>query len=65
LVHDGPAAFKAAVIGWLVPRQASRRIIEAVAKCPGGQFTYGARLVLSAFGAGFTRGSFCFRWAIA
>jgi hypothetical protein len=65
LVHDGPAALKAAVISWLVPHQASRRSIEAVAKRPGGQFTHGDRLVLSAFGAGFTPGSFCFPWAIA
>jgi hypothetical protein len=30
-----------------------------------GQFTYGDRLVLSAFGAGFTSGSVYLRWAIA
>ena len=30
-----------------------------------GRFTYGDRLVLSAFGAGFTSGSVYLRWAIA
>jgi 3-oxoacyl-[acyl-carrier-protein] synthase-3 len=30
-----------------------------------GRFTYGDRLVLSAFGAGFTSGSVSLRWAIA
>ena len=60
-----PRGVQAALISWLVRHQASRRIIEAVAKRPGGQFTYGDRLVLSAFGAGFTPGSFCFPWAIA
>ncbi|PYN73680.1 MAG: 3-oxoacyl-ACP synthase [Candidatus Rokuibacteriota bacterium] len=116
IVQDGPAVFKAAVIGmaevteeilkrndvavadlaWLVPHQANRRIIEAVAKRLGlgldrviinldrygntvgatipialsewnerGRFTYGDRLALSAFGAGFTAGSIYLRWAIA
>jgi hypothetical protein len=45
--------------------EAGRRIIEAVAKRPGGQFAYGDRLVLSAFGGDFTAMSVCFRWAIA
>jgi 3-oxoacyl-[acyl-carrier-protein] synthase-3 len=83
-------------VAWLVPHQANRRIIEAVAKRLGlglerviinldrygntvgatipialsewnekGQFKYGDRLVLSAFGAGFTSGSVYLRWAIA
>jgi 3-oxoacyl-[acyl-carrier-protein] synthase-3 len=115
VVQDGPAVFKAAVVGmagtaevlkrnelaigdlaWLVPHQANGRIIEAVAKRLGlgldrviinldrygntvgatipialsewneqGQFTYGDRLVLSTFGAGFTSGSVYLRWAIA
>jgi 3-oxoacyl-[acyl-carrier-protein] synthase-3 len=30
-----------------------------------GRFTHGDRLVLSAFGAGFTAGSVYLRWAIA
>jgi 3-oxoacyl-[acyl-carrier-protein] synthase-3 len=115
VVQDGPAVFKAAVVGmadvtaevlkrnevavgdlaWLVPHQANRRIIEAVAKRLGlgldrviinldrygntvggtipialsewnehGRFTHGDRLVLSAFGAGFTAGSVYLRWAI-
>ena len=116
VVQDGPAVFKAAVVGmaevteeilkrndvavadlaWLVPHQANRRIIEAVARRLGlgvdrvvinldrygntvgatipialsewserGRFTHGDRLVLSAFGAGFTAGSVYLRWAIA
>jgi len=116
VVQDGPAVFKAAVVGmaevteeilkrndvsvadlaWLVPHQANRRIIEAVAKRLGlalgrviinldrygntvgatipialsewneqGRFTHGDRVVLSAFGAGFTAGSVYLRWAIA
>jgi 3-oxoacyl-[acyl-carrier-protein] synthase III len=116
VVQDGPAVFKAAVVGmaevtaevlkrnemttadvaWLVPHQANRRIIEAVAKRldmdldrviinldrhgntvgatipialsewnEKARFTYGDRLVLSAFGAGFTSGSVYLRWAIA
>jgi 3-oxoacyl-[acyl-carrier-protein] synthase-3 len=115
-VQDGPAVFKAAVVGmadvtaevlkrnevavgdlaWLVPHQANRRIIEAVAKRLGlgldrviinldrygntvggtipialsewnehGRFSPGDRLVLSAFGAGFTAGSVYLRWAVA
>jgi 3-oxoacyl-[acyl-carrier-protein] synthase-3 len=114
VVQDGPAVFKAAVIGmaevteeilkrndmtvadlaWLVPHQANRRIIEAVAKRLGlgldrviinldrygntvaatipialsewnerGRFSHGDRVVLSAFGAGFTAGSVILRWA--
>ncbi len=81
---------------WLVPHQANRRIIEAVAKRLGlgldrvilnldrygntvgatipialsewneqGRLAPGDRLVLSAFGAGFTAGSVYLRWAIA
>jgi len=115
VVQDGPAVFKAAVVGmadvtaevlkrnevavgdlaWLVPHQANGRIIEAVARRLGlgldrviinldrygntvggtipialsewneqGRFTHGDRLVLSAFGAGFTAGSVYLRWAI-
>jgi 3-oxoacyl-[acyl-carrier-protein] synthase III len=115
VVQDGPAVFKAAVVGmaevteellkradlkledvaWMVPHQANRRIIEAVAKRLGlplervlinldrygntvaatipiglsewhdaGRFSYGDRLVLSAFGAGFTSGAVYLRWAI-
>ena len=115
VVQDGPAVFKAAVVGmadvttevlkrnevavgdlaWLVPHQANGRIIEAVAKRLGlgldrviinldrygntvggtipialsewneqGRFRHGDRLVLSAFGAGFTAGSVYLRWAI-
>jgi 3-oxoacyl-[acyl-carrier-protein] synthase-3 len=83
-------------IAWLVPHQANRRIIEAVARRLGlpiervainidrygntvagtipiclaewdgaGRFAYGDRIVLSAFGAGFTSGSVYLRWAIA
>ncbi len=114
VVQDGPAVYKAAVIGmaevteeilkrndmtaadlaWLVPHQANRRIIEAVAKRLGlgldrviikldrygntvaatipialsecnerGGFAHGDRVVLSAFGAGFTAGSVFLRWA--
>ena len=82
-------------IAWLVPHQANRRIIEAVARRLGvdldcivinldrygntvaatiplglsewndaGRFAYGDRIVLSAFGAGFTAGSIYLRWAI-
>ncbi|OLD80686.1 MAG: hypothetical protein AUI33_01650 [Ignavibacteria bacterium 13_1_40CM_2_61_4] len=116
VAQDGPAVFKAAVVGmaevteeilkrnevtvtdlaWLVPHQANGRIIEAVARRLGlgldrviinldrygntvgatipialseghaqGRFTHGDRLVLSAFGAGFTAGSVYLRWAIA
>jgi 3-oxoacyl-[acyl-carrier-protein] synthase-3 len=116
VVQDGPAVFKAAVVGmadvtaevlkrnevavgdlaWSVPHQANGRIIEAVARRLGlgldrviinldrygntvggtipialsewneqGRFTHGDRLVLSAFGAGFTAGSVYLRWAIA
>ncbi len=115
VVQDGPAVFKAAVVGmvdvtaevlkrnevalgdlaWLVPHQANGRIIEAVAKrlglglervvinldrfgnTVGGtipialsewneqrRFSHGDRLVLAAFGAGFTAGSVYLRWAI-
>jgi 3-oxoacyl-[acyl-carrier-protein] synthase-3 len=114
VVQDGPAVYKAAVIGmaevteeilkrndmtaadlaWLVPHQANGRIIEAVAKRLGldldrviinldrygntvaatipialsesneyGRFAHGDRVVLSAFGAGFTAGSVFLRWA--
>jgi 3-oxoacyl-[acyl-carrier-protein] synthase-3 len=114
VVQDGPAVYKAAVIGMaevteeilkrndmtaadlarLVPHQANRRIIEAVAKrlglgldrviinldCYGNTvaptvpialsewnerdgFAHGDRVVLSAFGAGFTAGSVFLRWA--
>jgi 3-oxoacyl-[acyl-carrier-protein] synthase-3 len=83
-------------LAWLVPHQANRRIIEAVAKRLGlgvdrvvinldrygntvgatipialsewnerGRFKPGDRVVLSAFGAGFTAGSVYLRWAIA
>jgi 3-oxoacyl-[acyl-carrier-protein] synthase-3 len=83
-------------VTWLVPHQANRRIIEAVARRLGlgldrvvinldrygntvgatipialsewneqGRFTRGDRLVLAAFGAGFTAGSVYLRWAIA
>jgi 3-oxoacyl-[acyl-carrier-protein] synthase III len=82
-------------IAWLVPHQANRRIIDAVAKRLGidpnrvvvnldrygntvaatipiglsewndaGRFAYGDRIVLSAFGAGFTAGSAYLRWAV-
>ena len=85
----------AADLAWLVPHQANRRIIEAVAKRLGlgldrviinldrygntvaatipialsewnerGRFAHGDRVVLSAFGAGFTAGSVFLRWAI-
>ena len=115
VVQDGPAVFRAAVVGmaevtqeilkrndlqqqdiaWLVPHQANRRIIEAVAKRLGvglervvlnldrygntvaatipiglsewndaGRFAPGDRIVLSAFGAGFTAGSVYLRWAM-
>jgi 3-oxoacyl-[acyl-carrier-protein] synthase-3 len=83
-------------LAWLVPHQANRRIIEAVAKRLGlgleriiinldrygntvgatipialsewnerGCFTHGDRVVLSAFGAGYTAGSVYLRWASA
>jgi 3-oxoacyl-[acyl-carrier-protein] synthase-3 len=83
------------VIDWLVPHQANRRIIEAVAKRLGfdlekvvvnldrfgntvaatiplglaelherGKLAYGDRVVLSAFGAGYTAGAVYLRWAI-
>ncbi len=115
VVQDGPAVFKAAVVGmaevteallkrndlrlddvaWLVPHQANRRIIEAVARRLGlgperiivnlerygntvaatipiglaewdeqGRFAYGDRILVVAFGAGFTAGSVYLRWAI-
>jgi 3-oxoacyl-[acyl-carrier-protein] synthase-3 len=82
-------------VDWLVPHQANRRIIEAVARRLGfdlakvvinidrygntvaatiplglselheqGRLTYGARVVLSAFGAGYTSGAIYLRWAI-
>jgi 3-oxoacyl-[acyl-carrier-protein] synthase III len=82
-------------VAWLVPHQANRRIIEAVAKRVGlpldrvvinldrygntvagtipiglsewheqKRFAYGDRIVLSAFGAGFTSGAVYLRWAI-
>ncbi len=82
-------------LAWLVPHQANRRIIDAVARRLGvgldrviinvdrygntvgatipialsegneqGRFTYGDRLVLSAFGAGYTAASVYLRWAI-
>jgi len=113
VVQDGPAVYRAAVIGmaevteeilkrsdmtaadlaWLVPHQANRRIIEAVAKRLGlgldrviinldrygntvaatipialsewnerGRFARGDRVILAAFGAGFTAGSVFLRW---
>ena len=65
LVHDGPAALKVAVISWLFRVKLAGASSRRVAKRPGGQFTYGDRLVLSALGSGFTPGSFCFPWAIA
>ena len=115
VVQDGPAVFRAAVIGmaeiteallkrtrlavaeidWLVPHQANRRIIEAVAKRIGfdlarvvinldrfgntvaatiplglselneqKRLAYGDRVVLTAFGAGYTSGAIYLRWAI-
>jgi 3-oxoacyl-[acyl-carrier-protein] synthase-3 len=82
-------------VAWMVPHQANRRIIEAVAKRLGlplervvinldrygntvagtipiglaewhaaGRFAYGDRILLSAFGAGFTSGCVYLRWAI-
>jgi 3-oxoacyl-[acyl-carrier-protein] synthase-3 len=82
-------------VAWIVPHQANRRIIEAVAKRLGlslervvinldrygntvagtipiglsewheqKRFAYGDRIVLSAFGAGFTSGAVYLRWAI-
>jgi 3-oxoacyl-[acyl-carrier-protein] synthase-3 len=82
-------------VDWLVPHQANRRIIEAVAKRLGfdaakvvvnldrfgntvagtipiglaelherGKLAYGDRVVLSAFGAGYTAGAVYLRWAI-
>ncbi|HXU90976.1 MAG TPA: beta-ketoacyl-ACP synthase III [Methylomirabilota bacterium] len=82
-------------VAWMVPHQANRRIIEAVAKRLGlplervvinldrygntvagtipiglsewheqNRFAYGDRIVLSAFGAGFTSGAIYLRWAI-
>jgi len=82
-------------VAWMVPHQANRRIIEAVAKRLGlplervvinldrygntvagtipiglsewhedKRFAYGDRIVLSAFGAGFTSGAIYLRWAI-
>jgi 3-oxoacyl-[acyl-carrier-protein] synthase-3 len=82
-------------VAWLVPHQANRRIIEAVAKRLGmplgrvvinldrygntvagtipiglsewheqKRFAYGDRIVLSAFGAGFTSGAVYLRWSI-
>jgi len=82
-------------VAWMVPHQANRRIIEAVAKRLGmplgrvvinldrygntvagtipiglsewheqKRFAYGDRIVLSAFGAGFTSGAVYLRWSI-
>jgi 3-oxoacyl-[acyl-carrier-protein] synthase-3 len=82
-------------VDWLVPHQANRRIIEAVARRLGfdldkvvvnldrlgntvaatiplglaelherGKLSYGDRVVLSAFGAGYTAGAVYLRWAI-
>ena len=82
-------------VDWLVPHQANRRIIEAMAKRLGfdlakvvvnldrfgntvaatiplglaelhehGKLSYGDRVVLSAFGAGYTAGAVYLRWAI-
>jgi 3-oxoacyl-[acyl-carrier-protein] synthase-3 len=82
-------------VTWMVPHQANRRIIEAVAKRVGmplervvinldrygntvaatiplglsewheaGRLSYGDRVVLAAFGAGFTSGAVYLRWAI-
>lgn len=82
-------------VAWMVPHQANRRIIEAVAKRLGlplervvinldrygntvagtipiglsewheqKRFAYGDRIVLSAFGAGFTSGAVYLRWAV-
>jgi 3-oxoacyl-[acyl-carrier-protein] synthase-3 len=84
-----------AEVDWLVPHQANRRIIEAVAKRLGfdlarivinldrfgntvaatiplglaelneqKRLAYGDRVVLTAFGAGFTSGAIYLRWAI-
>jgi 3-oxoacyl-[acyl-carrier-protein] synthase-3 len=84
-----------AEVDWLVPHQANRRIIEAVAKrigfdlarvvinidrfgntvaatIPMGlselneqkRLAYGDRIVLTAFGAGYTAGAIYLRWAI-
>ena len=82
-------------VAWMVPHQANRRIIEAVARRLGlplervvinldrygntvaatiplclsewhddGRLAYGDRIVLAAFGAGFTSGAVYLRWAI-
>lgn len=82
-------------VAWMVPHQANRRIIEAVARRLGmpldrvvlnldrygntvagtipiglsewheqKRFAYGDRIVLSAFGAGFTSGAVYLRWSI-
>jgi 3-oxoacyl-[acyl-carrier-protein] synthase-3 len=82
-------------VAWMVPHQANRRIIEAVARRLGlrlervvinldrygntvagtipiglsewheqKRFNYGDRIVLSAFGAGFTSGAVYLRWAV-
>ena len=90
------AGLSLADVAWLVPHQANRRIIEAVARRLGlpldrvvinldrygntvagtipiglsewhehRRFAYGDRIVLSAFGAGFTSGAVYLRWAIA
>ena len=84
-----------AEVDWLVPHQANRRIIEAVAKRLGfdlarivinldrfgntvaatiplglselheqKKLAYGDRVVLTAFGAGYTSGAIYLRWAI-
>ena len=89
------AALKLEDVAWMVPHQANRRIIDAVAKRLGlplervvinldrygntvaatiplglsewhdaGRFTYGDRIVLASFGAGFTSGAVYLRWAI-
>ena len=88
-------AFSCDELQWLVPHQANRRIIEAVAKRIGidagrvvinldrygntvgatiplalselherGRLAYGDRVVLSAFGGGYTSGAVYLRWAI-
>jgi 3-oxoacyl-[acyl-carrier-protein] synthase-3 len=89
------AELKLEDVTWMVPHQANRRIIEAVAKRLGlplervvinldrygntvaatiplglsewhheGRLAYGDRIVLAAFGAGFTSGAVYLRWAI-
>ena len=89
------AGLAGAEVDWLVPHQANRRIIEAVAKRIGfdlarvvinldrfgntvagtiplglselnaqKRLAYGDRVVLTAFGAGYTSGAIYLRWAI-